>query len=85
MTSMNGKRTGDGKAERIPDILLRFVGDPEKVTGWFVLGGIYNGHLAKPGIDGKRPWAVYLSEEVEDDPGYFIFPQSWFEEVKEDV
>lgn len=82
MISKNGKISGDGKLRYISDIPLRFVGDAEKATGWFVFGEIYKGHRAKPGRDGVKLWAVYLSEEVEDDPGYFIFPQSWFEPIE---
>lgn len=85
MISKNGKTDGNGELSRIQDIRLRFVGDAESVTGWFVPGGIYLGHVAKLGKGERRPWSVYLSEEVEDDPGYYAFPADWFEIVKDDV
>ena len=48
----------------------------------FEPGKIYNGIRAK---DDKKKlfWGLYLDETMDDDPGWYGFPSSWFEVVEE--
>ena len=50
----------------------------------FEQGKIYNGIRAKDDKNGLF-WCFFFDENMDDDPGWYGFPASWFEVVEESV